>query len=113
MYGILLSHSRILDCIRFQVAGGLENLESLFQFGIKSMNPVLDRFSPLSYSIGDYIHRVKQIIVVMKIVKENLFPMCCKKNNPTKRLTERGFAAQSGKPIKSMHRRSKPVSKVT
>ena len=57
--GILMSRSRILDCIRFQVAGGLENLESLFQFGIKSMNPVLDRYSPLSYSIGDYIHRIK------------------------------------------------------
>ena len=55
--GILVSRSRILDCMRFQVAGGLESQESLFQFGIKSINPVLDRHSPLSYSIADYIHR--------------------------------------------------------
>ena len=41
------------------MAGELESLESLFQFGIKSLNPVIDRFSPLAYSIAEFIHRVK------------------------------------------------------
>ena len=52
--GILFSKSRILDTQRFQTAGGLDNIAEL---GIKSMTPVLERFSPLSYSIGDYVHR--------------------------------------------------------
>ena len=55
---ILYMKNRILDVERFKVAGGLENLDPLGEFGIKSMIPVLDRFSPLSYCIGDYVHRV-------------------------------------------------------
>ena len=53
--GILFAKSRILD--RFRAAGGLEDLDTVAEFGIKMMTPVLDRYSPLSYSIGDYIHR--------------------------------------------------------
>ena len=56
---ILFSKSRILDGYRFQIAGGLEPKENLFQFGIKMFTPVLERYSPLSYSIADYIHRIR------------------------------------------------------
>ena len=57
--GVLYSKSRILNNQRFQIAGGLENKNILGQgeFGINVKTPVLDRFSPLSYSVGDYIHR--------------------------------------------------------
>ena len=40
------------------MSGGLEEYEDLLQFGLKSFTPVLDRYSPLSYSIADYIHRI-------------------------------------------------------
>ena len=43
--------------LRFKAAGGLETLDLVSEFGIKKMIPVLDRYSPLSYSIGDYVHR--------------------------------------------------------
>ena len=58
--GILFSKARILDSQRFQIAGGLEENEILGigEFGIKVKTPVLDRYSPLSYSVGDYIHRM-------------------------------------------------------
>ena len=55
--GILFARSRILDSQRFKAAGGLEDLDIVKEFGIKMMTPVLDRYSPLSYKIGDYIHR--------------------------------------------------------
>ena len=54
--GILFSRSRILDGQRFQVAGGLEEQDILTDFNIKLLTPLLDRYSPLSYSIGDHIH---------------------------------------------------------
>ena len=58
--GILFLKSRILDGQRFQIAGGFENINSfgLEQFGLNMAVPVLDRNSPLSYSIGDYVHRI-------------------------------------------------------
>ena len=57
--GILYSRSRILDSQRFQIAGGLEEFDVLGtkEYGLKMKTPLLDRFSPLSYSIGEYIHR--------------------------------------------------------
>ena len=57
--GLLYSKSRILDIQRFQLAGGLEDKDILGKghFGLSVVTPVLDRFSPLSYSIGDYVHR--------------------------------------------------------
>ena len=55
---ILYSKTRILDTMRFQITGGLEEESlGLGEFGIKSKTPVLDRFSPLAYSVGEYIHR--------------------------------------------------------
>ena len=55
--GILFARSRLLDSQRFKAAGGLEDLDAVKEFGIKMMTPVLDRYSPLSYMMGDYIHR--------------------------------------------------------
>ena len=56
--GILYSKTRILDTMRFRIEGGLsKDTLGLGEFGIKSKTPILDRFSPLSYSIGDYVHR--------------------------------------------------------
>ena len=54
---ILYMKNRILNVERFKAAGGLETLDPVTEFGIKKMIPVLDRYSPLSYSIGDYVHR--------------------------------------------------------
>ena len=55
--GVLFAKSRILDSQRFQAAGGMEKFDTVAEYGIKLLTPVLDRYSPLSYSIGDYIHR--------------------------------------------------------
>ena len=55
--GILFCKTRILDCQRFQVAGGLEDHDIFAELGIKVVTPVLDRYSPLSYSIAGYVHR--------------------------------------------------------
>ena len=55
--GILYSKSRILDVQRFEICGGLdENLFKSEAFGIKSKIPLVDRYSPLAYSIGHHIH---------------------------------------------------------
>ena len=59
--GILYSKSRILDGQRLQVAAGLENMEFLSSFkpyrkGFNLVCPVIDRFSPLSQSIAEYVH---------------------------------------------------------
>lgn len=62
--GIFISKSRILDGQRLQVAAGFEDMEFLhsfkpFQSGFNLVCPVIDRFSPLSYCVADYIHRKK------------------------------------------------------
>ena len=53
--GILLSKGRLLDGINFTETGefGDFNLGSL---GVKVNIPVLERYSPLSYSIAQYVH---------------------------------------------------------
>ena len=53
--GILLSKSRILQGMNFLETAELDTL-NLGQLGLKTKIPVLDRFSPLTYSIGQYIH---------------------------------------------------------
>ena len=55
--GILYSKTRILDNQRFQEVGGLEDMQILDNFALKVFTPVLDRYSPLSYAIADYVHR--------------------------------------------------------
>merc|ERR1712177_98175 len=57
--GILFCKSRIEDGQRIQVAGGLENSELLSVFkerNLSLLNPVLDRYSLLSYAIAEHIH---------------------------------------------------------
>ena len=54
--GILYSKMRLFDGQRFKLAGGLEETDILAEYGLNTKVPVLDRYSPLSYSIGDYIH---------------------------------------------------------
>ena len=56
--GILFSRTRLLDGQRFQETGGLEDLNILNDLNIRVFTPVVERYSPLSYSIADYIHRV-------------------------------------------------------
>ena len=53
--GILFSKSRILDGMSFAELGGLE-LADLQVMGVTAHVPVIDRFSPLAYSIGQHIH---------------------------------------------------------
>ena len=55
--GILYSQGRLIDGMTFLEAGGL-NIEDLGPLGINIKVPVLDRFSPLSYSIADHVHWV-------------------------------------------------------
>ena len=53
--GILLSKGRLLDGMNFSETGefGDFNLGSL---GVKVNIPVLERYSPLSYCIAQYVH---------------------------------------------------------
>ena len=54
-----------------QVADGLENSESLSVFKERNLlllNPVLDRFSPLSYAIAEHIHN--------KVMKHKGYETC-------------------------------------
>ena len=56
----MFSRNRILEGQRFQIAGGLEdkNILGSGEFGINFKTPVFDRYSPLSYAVGDYVHRI-------------------------------------------------------
>ena len=53
--GILFSRGRIVDGMNFVQTGGLE-LPDLDLLGIKAHIPVVDRFSPLAYSIANHVH---------------------------------------------------------
>ena len=53
--GILYSKGRLLDGMNFVETGELGNI-NLGSLGVKVHTPVLDRYSPLSYSIALYIH---------------------------------------------------------
>ena len=53
--GILLSKGRLLEGMNFVETGELGNL-NIGTLGIKVNTPVLDRYSPLSYSIAQHIH---------------------------------------------------------
>ena len=53
--GILLSKGRLLDGLNFKETGELGNI-NLGSLGVKLNTPVLDRWSPLSYSIGQHVH---------------------------------------------------------
>ena len=53
--GVLLSKSRIIDGMNFLQTADLDTM-NLSDLGIKTKIPVIDRFSPLAYSIAQYIH---------------------------------------------------------
>ena len=53
--GILLSKGRLLDGMNFVETGELGDLD-MGTLGVKVNTPVLDRFSPLSYCIAQYVH---------------------------------------------------------
>ena len=53
--GILLSKGRLVDGLNFKDTGELGDI-NLGSLGIKVNIPVLDRWSPLSYSIAQHIH---------------------------------------------------------
>ena len=53
--GILLSRDRMTQGLEFKETAELEDLD-LGAMGIKTQVPVLDRFSPLSYSIVQHVH---------------------------------------------------------
>ena len=50
--------SRLLDGQRLTEAGGLENMEIIKDLNLNFCTPLVDRYSPLAYALGDYIHRV-------------------------------------------------------
>ena len=53
--GVLFSKGRIVEGMNFVQTGGLE-LSDLGQVGIKAHIPVVDRYSPLAYSIANHLH---------------------------------------------------------
>ena len=53
--GILLSKGRILQGMNFLENADLDTL-NLGDLGVKTKIPVIDRFSPLAYSVAQYIH---------------------------------------------------------
>ena len=53
--GILYSRSRLIDGMDVTEAGGLK-LDDLGELGLTARVPVLDRFSPLSYSVANHVH---------------------------------------------------------
>jgi hypothetical protein len=52
---ILFSKGRLIDGMNFIEAGGLD-LGDLGELGVNVQVPVLDRYSPLSYSIANHVH---------------------------------------------------------
>ena len=53
--GVLFSKGRIIEGMDFVQTGGLE-LADFGQLGLKSHIPVVDRHSPLAYSIANHVH---------------------------------------------------------
>ena len=54
--GILYSKSRVMDGQRFMLSGDLEDSGILAEKGVIIHTPLVERFSPLAYSIGHWIH---------------------------------------------------------
>ena len=53
--GILFSKGRIIEGMNFAETGGIEVCD-LGQLGIKAHIPVVDRYSPMAYSISNHVH---------------------------------------------------------
>ena len=56
--GVLYSKSRIMEGQRFTQSGGLEQSNILADQGINIHTPVIERFSPLAYSIAYWVHDI-------------------------------------------------------
>ena len=56
--GIIYCKSRLLEGHRLVEAGGLEGMDIVQDLNLNFSTPLVDRYSPLAYSLGDYIHRV-------------------------------------------------------
>ena len=54
--GILLCRSRIMDGQRFIIASDLDPSKLGMEVNLNLMTPVLDRYSPISYSIAKFVH---------------------------------------------------------
>ena len=54
--GILYSKSRVMDGQRFILSGDLKDSGILADKGIIIHTPLVERFSPLAYSIAEYVH---------------------------------------------------------
>ena len=54
--GILYSKSRVMDGQRFTLSGDMKDSRILADQGIIIHTPLVERFSPLAYSIGHYVH---------------------------------------------------------
>ena len=56
--GILYSKSRVMNGQRFTLSGDLKDSGILADQGILIHTPLVERFSPLAYSIGHYVHEM-------------------------------------------------------
>ena len=54
--GILYNRSRLMDGQRFAQTAGFGDISGLLATGIHVFSPVIDRWSPLAYSIANWIH---------------------------------------------------------
>ena len=53
--GIIFSKNRLLETVEFQQVSGME-MVNLDPLGVNVKAPILDRYSPVAYSIAQYIH---------------------------------------------------------
>ena len=53
--GILYGKNRLLEGMEFTQVSGM-NLKNLDQLGVNTKCPVLDRYSPISYAVAQFIH---------------------------------------------------------
>ena len=76
--GVLLSKGRILDSMNYKETGELVGLD-LGDLGLKTRLPVLERHSPLSYSVADHIHwdlaKHRGVETCARLSMENVFIM--------------------------------------
>ena len=55
--GILFHRGRILDGHRYTQSANFKAISGIIAQGLNFFSPVVDRWSPLAYSIGSWIHR--------------------------------------------------------
>ena len=74
--GVLLSKGRLLDCMNYRDTGELSGI-ILDDLGVKSNLPVIERYSPLAYSIADHLHWNvavhRGVETCTRVSKENVF----------------------------------------